>query len=104
MFLGSCGSSVVCRGNLVPSLRIRVLAPSGAAECDADVLVRDGRFERRLASVAGSSGSCSYVGPTERRGSYTVTATAAGLEDKATVTVGYDRCHVETADLSLGLA
>ena len=102
--LAGCRPSVACRGNLVPALQVSVLGAGPVAVCSAVVRGQDGRFETSLTALARSDGSCVYVGPTERRGSYTVTATEAGLTAEARATVGFDGCHVETARLTLSPA
>ena len=103
--LGGCRAGAACRGYLGPALRVKVLGSDGAAVCDAVVLAADGGFKARLRAISDDDpGSCLYFGPTERPGSYSVTATSKGRSAKASATVRHDGCHVETADLTIHLS
>jgi hypothetical protein len=76
------------------SLIVTVLEPSGQRVCNAVVTVQDGSFRERLGNFGGPA-ACTYVGPTERKGAYAISA-VTGVRRKVVedVTLSSDACHV----------
>jgi hypothetical protein len=95
-----------CDERAVPSLDLVVRDESGAAVCDAEVVVRDGAFEQRLVPEQGP-GFCHWAGLYERPGIYEVTVSKPGYETavkgKVAVRKTADGCHVETARVDVTL-
>jgi hypothetical protein len=85
-------------------LVVTVLEPSGQRVCSAAVTVQDGAFHARLNRNFGGSTTCAYGGPTERKGTYSVTV-ASGPQRKTVsdVKVSGDVCHVHTRALTVVL-
>ena len=103
--LVGCSGGPACRGYLGPALRVTVLGSDSTPVCDAVVTAADGSFKTRLRSAGpDDAGSCMYFGPTERPGSYKVTATSQGRSAETSAIVRHDGCHVMTADLTLHLS
>ena len=70
-----------------------MLGPSGRI-CDADVVAQNGNDVTTLMTFGGPE--CTYAGPYERAGTFTVTASKTGFQSATTmVTVTADECHVD---------
>lgn len=99
----SCSSAAPCTTEARYALVVTVLDAAGTASCDARVSVTDGDFSMSLQRL-GYSPPCSYVGPTERKGVYTVTARqGTQMATVSNVHVTADRCHVHPQHLALTL-
>ena len=106
LVLGGAGcGGVSCKAYAASALLVHVLDPTGQPICDANVVARDGQFSQTLQRLPGAeSTSCSYAGPYERPGSYTVEASRNGLTATSEkVTVSRDACHVIGKQLTLTL-
>ncbi len=98
-------TSKACTTEARFSLSVAVLDASGKRVCDATVTARDGDFSARLSPFVGSSTTCSYLGVTERKGTYSVEAQSGSKRATLNnVKVSGDECHVRTRDVSLHLA
>jgi hypothetical protein len=73
LMLSAC-NEVNCASVGRYSMIIRVQSASGDPVCDAEVTVTDGAFT----AAAGPTGDCTYRGPGEREGTYSVEASKAG--------------------------
>ena len=91
--LSSCSDTVNCTTELRNSLVVTVRNAAGSEICNAIVTATDGDFSARLTD--GGTPPCPYVGPPERKGTYTVTARLDGQSGSVNgIQVTGDRCHV----------
>jgi hypothetical protein len=104
-----CGGPVACTLEFRLGLVVTVVnGATGAPRCDARVTITDGAYRETLASppFPGTDGgmNCSYEGAGERAGTYTVEASADGIEKTLTnVVVTRDACHVQTQAITIVL-
>ena len=96
---------VICTLQAVSSLNVTVRDQATSQRlCDATVVaVLDGtRYELR---PAGTPQACTYAGPEERAGTFTVQASRAGYEaaTAANVRVTADECHVIPVQVTVDL-
>ena len=96
---------IVCTAIAVPALAVTVVdAATGARVCDADVVAVEGAFREALMGF-GDASSCTYSGPFERPGAYTVQVTRAGYQPAtASARVTADECHVQTQRVTVALS
>ena len=98
-----CGSTEMhgCTTEARASLTVTVLGPSGRI-CDADVVAQKGNDVTTLMAFGGSE--CTYAGPFEQAGTFTVTASKSGFQPATTtVTVSAGECHVDGQKVTLTL-
>jgi hypothetical protein len=106
LLVAGCGSGVAsCTSQAVAALSVTVLNASGQPVCDATVTVTDGGYSNRLRPVPSANGGCRYSGPSERRGTYSISvrrgATRAAVPG---IKVTGDACHVDTRVVTVRLA
>lgn len=102
-FLPACSPSVNCTAERRNALIVTVHDFTGAEVCHATVTATDGSFSANLEPAA-SSPPCPYVGPPERKGTYTVTARVDGQSGSVpNVRVTADQCHVHPVSLTIEL-
>lgn len=95
-----CGCSDEARAGLSISV---IDASTGGRICDATVVATDGSYSETLVAVGGS-GSCEYVGATERAGTYDLAVSSGSRTASAThVVVPNGTCHVTTQMVSVTL-
>jgi hypothetical protein len=97
-----------CTPDMVMGLVIFVVdGQTGAPICDATVTARDGAYSETLARSDSAVGGCDYFGASERAGTYSVRAEAAGFSPSTVsdvkVRAKEDDCHVETARRTMRL-
>jgi len=91
-----------CTTEARASLTVTVMGPAGRI-CDADVVAQSGNETTTLMALGGPE--CTYAGPWEKAGTFTVTASKAGFQPATTtVTVTQGECHVEGKAITLTLA
>ena len=97
-----------CSGIALTGLSVTVVdGATGAAVCDVTVTAQDGDHVETLSEFPAAAGGCTYVGATERTGTYTLTATS-GSRSKVVMNVrvieagGYCR-HVATTPVTITL-
>jgi len=99
--LGCASTAATCTTEARASLTVTVLGPSGSI-CDATVVAQNGNDMTTLTSFGGPD--CTYAGPFERAGTFTVTVSKTGFQSAmTTVTVGSDECHVIGQKVTLTL-
>ena len=100
--LSGC-DSVSCKSYAAFGLSVRVHDAAGTPVCDATVTADDDNYTEVLTPSPGSA--CSYLGALERRGTYSITATAAsgGKVAVADVHVAADECHVKPVSVTVTL-
>jgi len=97
-----------CTPNMVFGLQIHVEnAQSEAPICDAVVTAREGAYLETLVPSVSYNAGCYYFGASERAGTYSLRAEAAGFSPNVLANVrvrvpGGD-CHVETVRTSIRL-
>jgi hypothetical protein len=112
-----CAAALVCTGGLTgcssancqafaaPSLLVIVLDATGKRICDASVAVTDGAFSASLSPFSGDNSSCTYSGPTERAGTYSIEVHSGTRTDRLDgVKVTADACHVRTRNVTITLS
>jgi hypothetical protein len=78
-------------------------ASSGGRICDASIVATDGSYSETLTEVGGS-GSCVYVGASERSGTYDLAVSRGSRTASATnVVVPNGTCHVTTQMVNIAL-
>jgi hypothetical protein len=97
-----CGSAEhVCTTEARASLTVTVLGPTGRI-CDASVVAQNGSDVTMLMGFGGTE--CTYAGPYERSGTFTVTASKPGFQPATmTATVTQGECHVDGQAMTLTL-
>lgn len=86
-------------GAALPGLRVTVLdSPGGPTVClNTLVTAQDGTYRETLIKVDAASGSCAFVGASERPGTYTVEVNQSGrIVTVDNVRVMDGGCHVLT--------
>jgi hypothetical protein len=99
-----CGSTEMhaCTTEARASLTVTVLGPSGRI-CDANVVAQKENEVTTMMAFGGPE--CTYAGPYEQAGTFTVTASKDGFQSATTtVTVTAGECHVEGRQVTLTLA
>jgi hypothetical protein len=102
-FILGCGDdgTHTCTLEARASLTVTVMGPSGHI-CDAAVTAQSGNDVTTLMGFGGSE--CTYAGPYERPGTFSVTASKAGFQSAtSTVTVTSGECHVDGQAVTLTL-
>ncbi|MDB4993322.1 MAG: hypothetical protein JWM74_754 [Myxococcaceae bacterium] len=102
--LVTTGCSYDCTEEARSGVGIHVVrASDGSDVCDADVVLRDGKWEEHLATVPG--GPCVYVGAYERPGTYRIEVTHASYIPAVVegVVVTQARCHVISEGVTVPL-
>ena len=90
--------AATCKSYAAHGLVVTVHDETGARICDATVVATDGRFSERLEPFAADLEICTYQGALERKGNYSITATAGGRSTTVgDVRVRADECHVIAA-------
>jgi hypothetical protein len=98
-------SSVNCASFAASALSVTVLDAAGKRVCDASVTVTDGAYSAALSPFSGDEASCTYFGPTERAGTYSIevhSGTRTKRFDGVKVTA--DACHVRTRSVTITLS
>jgi hypothetical protein len=99
--MASC-STQDCTSDAIPSLAIEVLDPAGQPVCDATGTISDEDFS---VVMERSTQDCTYFGPSERPGTYQLSAVSGGLTGSLDdVRVSSDECHVRTERVAIQLA
>jgi hypothetical protein len=102
--LTSCRSTS-CKASEAFALVVTVLDASGRRVCDASVTVTDGAYSAALSPFSGDESSCTYYGPTERAGTYSIEVHSGTRSKKIDgVNVTADACHVRTRSVTLTLS
>jgi hypothetical protein len=97
-------SNTNCKAFAAYSLSVTVLDPAGKRVCDASVAVVDGAFSAALSPFPGDISSCTYLGPTERAGTYSIEAHSGARTGRLNaVKVTADSCHVRTRSVTITL-
>jgi hypothetical protein len=95
-------SGAACTDEGRASLTVTVMGPGGRI-CDANVVAQSGTETTTLMPVGVTE--CTYAGPFEKAGTFTVTASKAGLQSATTtVVVTQGECHVDGKVITLELA
>ncbi|HEU4407002.1 MAG TPA: carboxypeptidase-like regulatory domain-containing protein [Polyangiaceae bacterium] len=96
-----------CDASALMSFQVDLRDENGAPVCDAAVTVRDGAFAETLRPSTPGDGTCSWVGPTERPGTYEVTISKPGYETIVMPSVVVAKepsgCHVVPAKVNAQL-
>lgn len=107
--LAACGGDdpggVACPAIAAASLGVTVLdAVSSARICDATVTANDGTTSYTL-MTGGDTSNCTYVGPFERAGTFSITVTRAGylMGQKTGVVVTKGVCNVTQQNVTVSL-
>ena len=107
--LSACGGDdpggVACPAIAAASLGVTVLdAVSSARICDATVTANDGTTSYTL-MAGGDTSNCTYVGPFERAGTFSITVTRAGylMGQKTGVVVTKGVCNVTQQNVTVSL-
>ena len=97
---------VICTQHLAPSLSVNLTAPGGNA-CDATVkaFLTDYQSPAEYTLLPSGNGeSCTFSGPDEIAGPFTIEASMNGFSTESAKTVVYkDACHVQTQYLEVML-
>jgi hypothetical protein len=104
LHLTGCGSvgTRACTTEARASLTVTVMGPQGRI-CDADVVAQNGNDRTTLMAIGPQD--CTYAGPWEKAGTFTVTASKSGFQPATTtVTVNQGECHVEGEAVTLTLS
>ena len=107
--LSACGGDdpggVACPAIAAASLGVTVVdAVSSARLCDATVTANDGTTSYTL-MAGGDTSNCTYVGPFERAGTFSITVTRAGylMGQKTGVVVTKGVCNVTQQNVTVSL-
>jgi hypothetical protein len=98
-------SSANCKAFAASALSVTVLDAAGKRVCDASVTVTDGAYSAALSPFSGDNSSCTYFGPTERAGMYSIEVRSGTRSNRLDgVKVNADACHVRTRSVTITLA
>ncbi len=97
-----CASAASCKlPNGIPALIVTVVSASGTPVCDVTVLAVEGSYSALLSERQQPSG-CTYAGPFDRAGTYTVTVmTPSKTVTRKGVTPKKDVCDVITLPVTI---
>lgn len=100
--LAGC-TSTSCTTEARASLIVTVVNAAGRRVCDASVTATDGAFSAPL-SPNGDPTSCTYDGPYERAGTYSIDVRSGPTAKRLdAVKVTADACHVRAREVSVVL-
>jgi len=101
--LTSCRSAT-CTSVGVNALGITVLDAAGTRICNATVVVTDGSFSATLPGLGRDPRTCTYYGPLERAGTYSIDVRSGAKESRVNdVKVTGGACHVHPQAVTVTL-